>query len=310
MDEAKPLTCPCCGYRTIFGEFDICGVCWWEHDKTQWKYPYCAVGANGRSLVEAQREFLSEQSLPPQQEGARRNATFDPSWRRVEDYPWLDAGSDIAGRAYLNLRHDEREAWGFDAVARQGADPKDVRLRLADTARQFGFEPRPGESSEALPYMWQGQFELDGGAYSDENGLEWTIQRISRPHLESYGVERFARFFLAACAATEVELGRSDSAFCVGDPHTNELDGPLEFVDWIQYWSAPIVARWGLEKLRSGPFHRIDAFPDGAAAVWLAPDPFSETMSRAAAAEFLGITLRPLVGDHPDTGERVHIPWP
>jgi hypothetical protein len=309
MDRAQRLTCPCCGYRTITGEFDICRVCWWEYDETERDYPYCGVGANARTLVEAQREFFSLHDPSSLQEEARHKATFDPSWRRVEDYPWLDADSDIARRAYRNLRHDHGP-WLFDAVARQGADPKDVELRLADTARQFGFEPRPGKSPEAFPYTWQGQFELDAGAARDEHGLEWTIYQISRPRLESYGAERFARFFVAACAATDVELGRSSAAYCIGYPTPSELDGPLEFVDWIQYWSAPIVARWGLEKLREGPFHRIDPFPDGAAAVWLAPDPFSPAMSRAAAAEFLGITLRPLVGDHPDTGERVHIPWP
>jgi hypothetical protein len=219
----------------------------------------------------------------------------------------------------LRLPYDHRTVhicnvcwWEYDNIQRDypycdvGANAQSLR----DAQREFGFEPRPGKSPEAFPYTWQGQFELDAGADRDEHGLQWMIHQISRPRLESYGAERFARFFVAACAATDVELGRSSAAFCLGWPELSELDGPLEFVDWIQYWSAPIVARWGLEKLRSGPFHHIDAFPDGAAAVWLAPDPFSPAMSRAAAAEFLGITLRPLVGDHPDTGERVHIPWP
>ncbi len=83
----------------------------------------------------------------------------------------------------------------------------------------------------------------------------------------------------------------------------------LEFVNWIQYWGPATVTRHGLDRLRSGPFHRIDPYPDGAAAIWLAPDPRAP-MPRARAAEFLGITLRSLVAEQPDTGARVHVPWP
>ncbi len=73
-----------------------------------------------------------------------------------------------------------------------------------------------------------------------------------------------------------------------------ELDGQLEFVDWVQYWAEPIVRRWGVEQLRRGPFSRVEERERGAYLVLLADEPDAEGMSRRAAAEFLGIELRPL----------------
>ena len=32
MSEGQPITCPCCGYKTITTEFDICEICGWEHN--------------------------------------------------------------------------------------------------------------------------------------------------------------------------------------------------------------------------------------------------------------------------------------
>ncbi|WP_419795509.1 CPCC family cysteine-rich protein, partial [Staphylococcus haemolyticus] len=52
--------CPCCGYRTLPTRtmYDLCPVCFWEDDPGQSAQPWSAHGANGISLVEAQREYL------------------------------------------------------------------------------------------------------------------------------------------------------------------------------------------------------------------------------------------------------------
>ncbi len=51
--------CPCCGYKTLAadGFFEICPVCFWEHDPVQYDDPTYAGGANTESLEEARRNF-------------------------------------------------------------------------------------------------------------------------------------------------------------------------------------------------------------------------------------------------------------
>ncbi len=51
--------CPCCGHKTLLedGFFEICPVCFWEHDPVQYDDPTYAGGANTESLEEARRNF-------------------------------------------------------------------------------------------------------------------------------------------------------------------------------------------------------------------------------------------------------------
>jgi Cysteine-rich CPCC len=55
--EIEFVTCPCCGYKTITGEFDICDVCAWEHNFYQEENPEDDGGPNSVSFGEAQRNF-------------------------------------------------------------------------------------------------------------------------------------------------------------------------------------------------------------------------------------------------------------
>jgi hypothetical protein len=54
-------TCPCCGYKTLddgeSGSYDICEICFWEHDNIQFDDPDYEGGANVVSLRTAQRNF-------------------------------------------------------------------------------------------------------------------------------------------------------------------------------------------------------------------------------------------------------------
>ncbi|MBS7426825.1 hypothetical protein KHP59_01710 [Virgibacillus sp. 19R1-5] len=47
-------TCPCCGYKTLNeeppGTFEICEICFWEDDYTQFADPDYEGGANAPSL--------------------------------------------------------------------------------------------------------------------------------------------------------------------------------------------------------------------------------------------------------------------
>lgn len=79
------LTCPCCGYKTITDEYDICDICNWEHDCVQERYPD-DTGANGTvTLRQAQHNFLAfgacdetavESVRPPGPDDER-----DPEWK-------------------------------------------------------------------------------------------------------------------------------------------------------------------------------------------------------------------------------------
>lgn len=56
-------TCPCCGYKTLGeeppGTYDVCGICFWEDDGTQYDDPDYEGGANVPSLRQAQNNYLT-----------------------------------------------------------------------------------------------------------------------------------------------------------------------------------------------------------------------------------------------------------
>ncbi|MGE0536251.1 MAG: CPCC family cysteine-rich protein [Pirellulales bacterium] len=51
------LPCPCCGFRSISGEYEICAICFWTHDVVQERDPDRRNGANVVSLRDAQKNF-------------------------------------------------------------------------------------------------------------------------------------------------------------------------------------------------------------------------------------------------------------
>lgn len=57
----EKYTCPCCGYKTLTeeppGTYDICRVCFWEDDDTQYYDPDYKDGVNDVSLRQAQKNF-------------------------------------------------------------------------------------------------------------------------------------------------------------------------------------------------------------------------------------------------------------
>ncbi|MBD3109897.1 hydrolase [Bacillus sp. AGMB 02131] len=56
----RKYTCSCCGYKTFEeppGNYEICGVCYWEDDGVQNDDPDFEGGANEVSLRQAQRNY-------------------------------------------------------------------------------------------------------------------------------------------------------------------------------------------------------------------------------------------------------------
>lgn len=57
----EKYTCPCCGYKTLDSErsFDICQICFWEDDYSQFESIECVDGANAVSLKQAQKNYMN-----------------------------------------------------------------------------------------------------------------------------------------------------------------------------------------------------------------------------------------------------------
>jgi len=58
----KRYTCPSCGYKILNdqppGTYNICPICFWEDDRSQFDNPDYEGGANQPSLKQAQKNFL------------------------------------------------------------------------------------------------------------------------------------------------------------------------------------------------------------------------------------------------------------
>ena len=140
-----------------------------------------------------------------------------------------------------------------------------------------------------------------------ENSQVWGI--VTADGFMALGQETVARIFTGVASTLQPTLARSFDELAHGVIKMSELGGDLEFVDWFQYLSPAIVARWGVDALRDAPFASVDILTSGACYLWLRGSPIDVLTGRRAAADALGITLRQLTAKNPKTGEPVIIPW-
>jgi hypothetical protein len=87
MSETQLLACPCCGFKTITSEFDICDICGWEHNFYQEENPDDEGGPNSVSFREAQQNFVrfgakSEASLRHSRKPTLEDER-DPNWKPI-----------------------------------------------------------------------------------------------------------------------------------------------------------------------------------------------------------------------------------
>jgi hypothetical protein len=90
-ERSPSYPCPCCGYlvfRRPPGSDAICPICSWADDALQLRNPTYRGGANGPSLIEAQRTFLTLGAKEQRSLGYVRKPgpedVRDPGWRPVD----------------------------------------------------------------------------------------------------------------------------------------------------------------------------------------------------------------------------------
>ena len=92
-------TCPCCGYKTLdeggFGTYDICRMCGWEDDLSQFNNPDFRGGANSPSLIESQYEFLNEQLLDNNSYGFEKDSNWKIYFSPLNYYRDLNKKPDF-----------------------------------------------------------------------------------------------------------------------------------------------------------------------------------------------------------------------
>jgi hypothetical protein len=59
------VICPCCGESTIIALFDICPICGWEHNLTQFDDPDFTEGPNILSLNQTREWFRLKRQIDP-----------------------------------------------------------------------------------------------------------------------------------------------------------------------------------------------------------------------------------------------------
>lgn len=123
-----------------------------------------------------------------------------------------------------------------------------------------------------------------------------------------YAYARIAEVFTKACTHLGAYLGRSDPGLGNGLVQEREIDGPLEHIDWYQYFGPRVVERLGRSLVLSAPAFSVTEDARGAVVMLLAAGPWDD-FSRRAAAAHLGVTLRPVYGRNPATGKPIVIPW-
>jgi hypothetical protein len=311
-----PGTCECCGYISSWGWGEICRVCYWEGDRVQEDDPDYVGGANVISLREAQENFRVHGTTDPPglhqgAAAARERYAPDPAWRPVAAARDLSSSPAEAREAFERLCSADR--WYFVGESRGWTDTGAAAAIVTERLAQEGWQ---------VLDQTRGDANIVRTLSCSVDDVQFEVSIFGTPHLAlsvyitrrilaALGPERWGECFLQISERLNLDIARSSpSLTIVSDLDEAEVEGPVAFVDWIQYWSPSKVARWGLETLTRGPFARVDACDNGGAAVWLVRDPLIEPMSRATAAAFLGLTLRNTLRKDDTTGEWLSIPWP
>ncbi len=134
------------------------------------------------------------------------------------------------------------------------------------------------------------------------------LVKIDEMQWAALGPERLADLLFALSLRADVILARTTSLEDTAVVLDDELDGDVKGLHWFQFLSPRIAARWAADNVMRGPFSRVLTDGSGAVGLVLPGTPFL-VKGRRAAAQYLGIQLRPIYGRNPVTGERIVIPY-
>jgi len=126
----------------------------------------------------------------------------------------------------------------------------------------------------------------------------FSIYPITNKLRRSSGDDKLRSLLRDLCDGTSVLLGRTDTAEMMGVVTEAELQSGPDWFDWFQYWGPDLVRRWGLDRIKAGPFRLVEPRPSGACALTLfdGPDDPDQMKLQRRAAKHLGIQLREFPG--------------
>lgn len=96
------------------GSYEVCPICYWEDDPVQILDPWFKSGANGLSLVEAQRNYIElgamEVRFLKYVRSPLTTEEQDPNWRPVSEDDKVRARTPAA---LTDANHQDLRAWHY-----------------------------------------------------------------------------------------------------------------------------------------------------------------------------------------------------
>jgi hypothetical protein len=244
--------CPCCGHLTLDsgpGDYELCPVCFWEDDGGQLRFPMSADGANGISLMEAQRVYAKRGAMDGDfarnVRRARRDEPIEDGWRPFDpDLDWSEPA--LAGDQWpVNLEalyYWRSTYWNGDQhkLPRPAAEPTNGD-RFLERLRQV---PELGAAIAGSERQWGAANPFDVCTAASE-----LVAEAYRAGNEEVGL-RIVTALLPAVA----EGSTTYAPNCVAIAF-------LENETWYEPWAQEYVDRWPAQirdDLRAQQAHRHD----------------------------------------------------
>jgi hypothetical protein len=202
-------------------------------------------------------------------------------------------------------------AFGFHLIVNQICPTEEVLRRMDGVAGVLGFS-----TTASACHGYQQRCYRQGEHYPElkvafnfqPQRYEISMYPLEEKEVLDYGAVVLVKLWSSISTSLDAALGRTFLDIGYGTIQPAEIEGPLQFLDWYQYFPSSVVNRWGISYLRAGPFYKVEEYSNGACGIWLAAFPF-ERLGRMKAAEYLGVKLPRLYGKNPQTGEQMYIPW-
>jgi hypothetical protein len=193
----------------------------------------------------------------------------------------------------------------YDCVLRHGLAPTAIQDVLQKWASALALTHTPaltyGQNPTDPPTI--GTLQDDVSGWCTDRGVVYVVLRETA--VRRLDSESLAALFFGLGFDLDLILGRTvreGFAMCVR-PEEVAPEGALTGLGWFQYFGPEIAGRWPPEVWE--PFRTMRG-NDGAVGLILGDDPLQPRIRDAA--EALGLSIRPLYGRNPATGEPFLIP--